>query len=268
VYPVSKFLNGVPDLAAVPPDDPATSPAEPDAEAWFESDEPPPEVPRRSLMRLALLLAVLVMAVGLMARLSAGATFLLFHGRTQECGDIGQRAALRAADAATLPPLEHGSWCHLKGVVAYPTLIATGEENPKADSLSERNRGQKYITQLEGDRVFLIVAADRVDVINHVVEFRNLFGFHVEEHGRIIDPDLDPRFAEVGPTLRKRFEIPNDAPLRLFDTTDEPLGNWFVGLALVVVAFIAVRSVFSAITLVRDLQAGRRTRKAIEANLT
>lgn len=256
--------------AALTPDDPEKSPIEADAdsEAWFDHDEPPPVVPRRSLMRLALLVAVFIMAVGLMARLSAGATFLLFHGRTLECGDIGQRAAQRETTPDAVAPLEHGSWCHLKGVVAYPTLIATGEENPKAAALSERNRGMKYITQLEGDRVFLIVAADRVDVINHVIEFRNLFGFHVEEEGRIIDPDRDPRFAEVGPTLRKRFEIPDDAPLRLFDTTDEPLGNWFVGLALVVVAFIAVRSVFSAIALVRDLQTGRRTRKAIEANLS
>jgi hypothetical protein len=258
-------------LAAVPPpDDDEKTPPEADAEseAWFDSEEPPPEVPRRSLMRLALLVAVFIMAVGLMARLSAGATFLLFHGRTLECGDIGQRAAQRETNPEAVSALEHGSWCHLKGVVAYPTLIATGEENPKASSLSERNRGQKYITQLEGDRVFLIIAADRVDVINHVIEFRNLFGFHVEEEGRIIDPDRDTRFAEVGPTLRKRFEVPDDAPLRLFDTTDEPLGNWFVGLSLVVVAFIAVRSIYSAIALVRDLQTGRRTRKAIEANLS
>lgn len=250
------------------PDDDEKDPAETATEAWFDQGEPPPQVPRRSLLRLALLLAILVMAVGLMARLSAGATFLLFRGQTQECGDIGARAALREANPEAVVPLEHGAWCHVKGVVAYPTLIATGEENPKGKSLSERNRGQKFITQLEGDRVFLIIAADRVDVINHLLAYGNLFGFHTDEKGRIVDPDRDPRFSEVGPTLRTRFQIPEGEAIRLFDTTDEPLGNWFVGLALVVVLFIAVRSVLGSIALIRDLRAAHNTRKAIKANLS
>lgn len=257
--------------APSPPDDDPVAPPDPDAadgDAWFDDEEPPPEVPRRSLMRLALLLLIFVMAVGLMARLSAGATFLLFRGPTVECGDVGARAAAREADPSAVSPFEHGTWCHLKGIVAYPTLVATGPENPKANSLSERNRGQKFITQLEGDRVFLIIAADRVDVVNHLVEYGNLFGFHVDESGRIVDPDDDARFAEVGPALRTRFQIPEGAPIRLFDTTDEPLGNWFVGLALVVVAFIAVRSVISAVVLVRDLKAARRTRQAISATMS
>ncbi len=250
---------------AAPPPEPGTdTDADADdsaARAFFESgDDPPPVVPQHSFLRLGLLVAVFVMAVALMARLSAGATFLLFHGRTVECGDIGTRAGA----AAPLEPFEHGTWCHLKGVVAYPTLVATGQENTAASSLSERHRGQKFISQLEGDRIFLIVDGGRVDVVNHRVEFGNLYGFHIEEEGRIIDPDVDPRFAEVGPTLRSRFRIPASDPIRLFDTTDEPLSNWFVGLALVVVVFIAVRSIYSAAVLLREVREGRRTRRALD----
>ncbi|MCK6572101.1 hypothetical protein L6V77_13505 [Myxococcota bacterium] len=250
---------------AAPPPEPGTdTDADADdsaARAFFESgDDPPPVVPQHSFLRLGLLVAVFVMAVALMARLSAGATFLLFHGRTVECGDIGTRAGA----AAPLEPFEHGTWCHLKGVVAYPTLVATGQENTAASSLSERHRGQKFISQLEGDRIFLIVDGGRVDVVNHRVEFGNLYGFHIEEEGRIIDPDVDPRFAEVGPTLRSRFRIPTSDPIRLFDTTDEPLSNWFVGLALVVVVFIAVRSIYSAAVLLREVREGRRTRRALD----
>jgi len=254
-------------VSARPPDEAPPEPGtetdaeDPAARAFFESgDEPPPVVPRHSLLRLGLLAAVFVMAVALMARLSAGATFLLFHGRTVECGDVGARGATDTA----LAPFEHGTWCHLKGVVAYPILVATGQENTSASSLSERHRGQKFISQLEGDRVFLIVDGGRVDVVNHRVEFGNLYGFHIEEEGRIIDPDADPRFSEVGPTLRARFRIPSSDPIRLFDTTDEPLSNWFVGLALVVVLFIAVRSVYSAVMLLRDVREGRRTRRALD----
>ncbi len=254
-----------PDPTELPDPESGPDAEDPAARAFFESgDEPPPIVPRHSLLRLGMLVAVFVMAVALMARLSAGATFLLFHGRTVECGDIGARAELRERDPAAVLPLEHGMWCDLKGVVAYPTLVATGQENSAASSLSERHRGQKFISQLEGDRLFLIVAGDRVDVVNHRVEFGNLYGFHVEEEGRIIDPDVDPRFAEVGPTLRARFKIPPGEPIRLFDTTDEPLGNWFVGLALVVVLFIAVRAVFTATALIREVREGRRTRRALD----
>ena len=248
-----------------PDDDPP--PASNPTETWFDHDEPPPQVPRRSLLRLGLLIAIFFMAVGLMARLSAGATFLLFRGQTVECGDISARAASRAENPQGLPPLEHDTWCHLKGVVAYPTLVATGPENPHAKSISERNRGQRFITQFEGERVFLLIAADRVDVVNHLVEFGNLYGFHTNETGRIVDPDRDPRFTEVGPTLRTRFDIPAGETIRLFDTTDEPLANWFIGLSLVVVGFIALRSVLGAIALIRDLRSARDTRKTIAANL-
>lgn len=249
----------------VPTQETDTDAEDPAARAFFDAgDDPPPAVPRHSLVRLALLVSVFVMAVALMARLSAGATFLLFHGRTVECGDVGARATAREQNPDAVTPLEHGTWCELKGVVAYPTLVATGQENTRASSLSERHRGQKFISQLEGDRVFLVVDGGRVDVVNHRVEFGNLYGFHVEEEGRIIDPDIDPRFAEVGPTLRDRFRIPAGEPIRLFDTTDEPLSNWFVGLALVVVLFIAVRSVYSAAVLLREVREGRRTRRALD----
>ncbi len=253
-----------PDPTETPDSESVPEAEDPAARAFFESgDDPPPVVPRHSLLRLGMLVAVFVMAVALVARLSAGATFLLFHGRTVECGDIGVRSETRERDPSALLALEHGMWCHLKGVVAYPTLVATGQENTAASSLSERHRGQRFISQLEGDRLFLVVAGDRVDVVNHRVEFGNLYGFHVEEEGRIIDPDVDPRFSEVGPTLRARFKIPAGEPIRLFDTTDEPLGNWFVGLALVVVLFIAVRAVYSAVVLLREVRDGRRTRRAL-----
>ena len=229
--------------------------------AFFQGGEPAPVAPRRSLMRLAMLVAVFVGAVALMARLWAGATFLLIAGPSSECGDIGAREALRERDPAALAPLEHGTWCHLKGVVAYPAILATGQENPKAPSLSERNRGQKFITQLEGDRVFVVVPGDRVDVINHRIEFGTLFGFHVDEKGRILDPDADPRYREVSGALRAKFQIPEGDPIRLFDTTDDPLSHWFIGLAMVVVLFIAVRAVWSGLALIRGLGEERRARR-------
>lgn len=232
--------------------------------AWYDSGEPAPVAPRRSLVRLGLLVAVFVGAVALMARLWAGATFLLFPGPTAQCGDIGAREALRARDPASVPPLEHGTWCHLKGVVAYPSILATGQENPKAPSLSERNRGQKFITQLEGDRVFVVVPGDRVDVINHRIEFGTLFGFHVDETGRILDPDADPRYREVAGALRTKFQIPAGDPIRLFDTTDDPLSHWFIGLAMVVVLFIAVRAVWSGVALIRGLGEERRARREVD----
>jgi hypothetical protein len=249
---------------------PTPTPKIPPREAWFDAgDEPPPAVPRRSLD-----------APGAARRRpgdGGGASWPACRPARRSCSSTGARSsagtwvaratALRAesrcGDAA---PLEHGSWCDLKGVVAYPTLVATGRgEHPGRRRSRSATAGRSSSRQLEGDRVFLVVAGGPGGRRSTtVVEFRQPLRFP-RRGGR---SDHRPGSSTRGSRRSARrcgsaSRIPAGAPMRLFDTTDEPLGNWFVGLALVVVLFIAVRSVFSAIGAgARGAGEGRRTRRA------
>ena len=204
---------------------------------WLEEDdEAPPRggvVLRRPLLLLAVLLGTAFVAYKSWPR----AAYLLQANTPAECGDITERPQQRLEAPASLPPLTHDRFCTLQGTVQVLPIFATSakDEDPNAPEV-----GRKYFLKLAGDNVFAVLAADRRDVRDHRARKGSLFGFFVQGTGRMVDPDAEPGYQNTARVLRLRFSIPDNEPLRIFDTTDAPGDYWPSAVVLVLMALTAL----------------------------
>ena len=71
----------------------------------------------------------------------------------------------------------------------------------------------------------------------------SLFGYQVKESGRIFEPKLEPGAQSTGRELRRRFAIPDDQRVLLFDVTQHPSDRWgflvILGLMLLTIGLAA-----------------------------
>lgn len=193
-----------------------------------------------------LLVLVLAGAVFMAVHHWPRAAYLLQAGEPADCGDISRRPGLKADNPEALPKLEHDRYCKLVGTIQSWAILAAGgpEKDDPTASPQARNAGRKYYLKLVGDRVFVVLAADREDVINYRLRHGNLLGFEVNETGRMIDPDRERGYDTVAETLRLKFSIPEGEPIRIFDTTDQPLDRWPQALVVVLMGFTALLALF------------------------
>ena len=76
----------------------------------------------------------------------------------------------------------------------------------------------------------------------------------MDEPGRVIDPDAEPRYAKIGALLRLNFGVPKGKPLRVFDFTDQPSDHWpyvldasLMGLMVLVGLFGLIRKGWTSV---------------------
>lgn len=239
-------------------DDPSRDPGpatEDDAlDDWLEDDAPP----RRAgftMRHPVLLLAVLAGAVFMAVRSWPGTAYMLRARTPAECGSITERPRLRAEDPQAVPPLPHDTYCHVSGAVQLLTTLATGQARDLDDPY-RRDEGRRFFVKLAGDNVFAVLAADRKDVVNHRLRKGSLFGFQIDEPGRMIDPDREPGYAGTARTLRLKFSIPDSEPIRIFDTTDQPSSRWHHAAALIAMVFTALLALFGLVRVIRRRREG------------
>jgi hypothetical protein len=70
-----------------------------------------------------------------------------------------------------------------------------------------------------------------------------LFGFNVDEAGRLIDPVQDPRYTKTGQYLKLQFGLPANADVLIFDVTDHPstrLGYLTMSAAMIFTIVLAM----------------------------
>jgi hypothetical protein len=199
----------------------------------FPDDAP---APRPSGARALLLALVFAGSAFMVAHHAPGAAYFLKAGEAADCG----------GEAAAMP---REAFCRLGGHVADLEVLVAGDPgDPKAD-LRARSAGRKLYVRLWGQRVFAVLAADRDDVLAWRERHAGaLPGFEVEGTGRLFDPDGDAVYAGVAATLRQRYGIPAHEPIRLFDTTDQPMDRWPAALA---VALMTLNAALALTSLIR-----------------
>lgn len=219
-------------------------------------DDPPP--PRGVTMRNPiLLLAVLAGSIFMFAKYWPRVAYMIDARTPTDCGKIHLRPELRES-GGDLPPLTHDTWCTAQGLVQNFTILATGEAKEHTDP-AKRNEGRKYYVKLDGDKVFVVLAADRKDVVKFRARRGSLLGFEVKEPGRMIDPDADPLYAETGRKLRLHFSISETDTVRIFDTTDAPSSRWPAAVGCVFLLLTGLLALFGLIRIGRSMLAARDT---------
>lgn len=212
-----------------------------DLDAWLQDGESEPPRRRGVMMRHpVLLLAVIAAAIFLLVR-SWPRTAAMF-AEPAECGDISTRPELRRTHPDTVPELPTDGWCHLVGLSQSRGNLATGEPREDTEDPYEKNAGRKIYVKLVGDRVFAVLPASR-EVLDYRMRQDGLVGYPVDAVGRIFDPDALEGYADTARTLRLKFSVGSDEPIRIFDTTDDPADRWpylVVSIVLLLTALLAL----------------------------
>ncbi len=133
--------------------------------------------------------------------------------------DIGECGDAATAVAAELPP---SGYCTLTGVVGEGPVVSMGKARKDTTHPHEKMRGVRYFVRLQGGHVFAILPGHRPEVADHYARHDTFRGFAVSGVGRIFDPDPTPGYRGLALALRKKFEVPPDTVVRLFDTDDQP----------------------------------------------
>lgn len=218
----------------------------------FDDAWDPPPAPRGVTMRNPILLvAVLAGSIFMFVKYLPRVMYMLDARTPADCGKIHERPEARKSGTA-LPPLTHDSYCTAQGLVQNFTILATGEPTANTDP-AKRNEGRKYYVKLDGDKVFVVLAADRPDVIKYRARRGSLLGFEVKEAGRMIDPDADSLYKETGKRLRLEFSTPATESIRIFDTTDDPSARWPALVACIFLLLTALLALFGLIRIGRLL---------------
>ncbi len=198
----------------------------------------------------ALLIAVMACSIFLCVNYAWPRFALLHAARTPvDCGDIGARPDQRASDPSALPELPNGVYCTLHGIAADRARLGTGEAQETTDPY-EKHRGRKFYLKLFGDKVFAVIAADRKAVVDYRLKKMSLIGYEISGVGRMIDPDRDARFKATASTLRLKYSIATDTPIRIFDATDQPGSPWIYAGILAALIFTALLAAYGLLRLV------------------
>ncbi len=200
--------------------------------------------PKRRFMRSPLLMLLLLLGASFLLFKTLPKALHFFDGSPlEECGELSDRPHLRRNNPE-LPPLAHQRYCQLSGTVDTFSILATGEVQ---ESLSpyKRHEHRRYFVKLAGDKVFLILAGDRRDVVNYRDRQNSLLGFSIKEPGRILDPDQMPGYEHTSRTLRLKYSLPESQAIRLFDTTDHPHDYWPYLLICFLMALTIALALFS-----------------------
>lgn len=170
-----------------------------------ESDDAfEPRPPRR----WGLLLAVVGVAAVVAAYVLWPETYTV-----TDCGIISAET-----DTAALP--EDG-YCTLEGTVTGDLVLSMGKVRP-GDSPAQRYQGVRFFARIGESNVFALLPGHRADVAERYAEENDLQGLQVSGVGHIFDPDPLPGYRGTAKGIRKLFGLPAGAPMRLFDTEDQP----------------------------------------------
>lgn len=216
-----------------------------------------PEGARRGLtMRHpSLLLVLLAGAIFLFVGNLPRALDILEADDPADFGAISDRPHLEFENDPTLPDLTHDRYGKLEGVVQLPSILATGDKVDGEFDPYKANVGRKFYVKLDGAKVFAILDASRKEVVDFRERQRSLVGFQVNTTGRMVDPDVEPGYAGTARTLRLKYSIAETTPVRLFDTTYDPMSRWPYVLICGLMLFTALLALYG---LLRVLLAGRK----------
>ncbi|MEE2788632.1 MAG: hypothetical protein VX589_14915 [Myxococcota bacterium] len=173
-----------------------------------------------------------------------------FFAELADCGPLLERAQDLSKAEGQFVPLRHDTYCTLAGTVQTLNTFAT----PKKDGTQPGRGGQidtlvelegvKYYVKLAGGHVFAILPADRKDVHAYRVKKQRMFGFSIDEPGRVIDPTKTSQYARTGRFLKLKFALSDEYPIYLFNVADHPVDRWPYLLIMVLMGATALLALF------------------------
>lgn len=231
---------------------------------WLDRDDEPDDAaaPARGVTMRHPTMLVMVLACSAFVAFQASKDLRERLGQrdTVDCGDLGERPHLKAASPGQVPPLPHGRWCTLRGIVSSPVTLVSGEP-AETNNPYKKYAKLKFFVRLAGERVWAVVPGDNWDANNHRIKKGSLFGFEVRGVGHIQDPDKVGKLRQTAERLRLKWGAAKDAEMRIFDLTDEPEPLW-QPIAVLVIA--AVATLLACFGLLR-IALRRRDDASIEA---
>lgn len=141
---------------------------------------------------------------------------VLSRSTLEDCGDLD------AGDVnATLATWEHDARCRLKASVGAAKTISMGKVASGADG-PERFAGLRFFARLGDAPVVAILPGNQPEVYAwYTAHEDQLVGYRFDVKGHLINADQDVGYRGLGKGLRKKFGMPADAPLWIFDTAPE-----------------------------------------------
>lgn len=137
----------------------------------------------------------------------------LTRSTLEDCGDLDQ--------SADLSTWEHGARCRLRATVGQSKTISMGRVDSKAPGPAEF-ANVRFFARLGDTTAVAILPGDRPDVHAwYRGHDDSLTGFRFDVKGKLIEADRDVGYRGLGKGLRKKFGLPPDARLWIFDTAPE-----------------------------------------------
>jgi hypothetical protein len=134
----------------------------------------------------------------------------------EDCGD------LTTGDInATVATWEHDANCRLRAAVGTAKTISMGRVNSSAKGPA-RFVGLRFFARLGDAPVVAILSGHRPDVYAwYMAHDERMNGYQFDVKGHLINAEQDVGYRGLGKGLRKKFGMPADAPLWIFDTAPE-----------------------------------------------
>ena len=233
-------------------------------DAVEDAHDPPPngwQPPRRgvAMRHPTLLLLILAAAIFMIYAHVPIARYVLQSGDPADVGDITDRPDFRA-EGQPVPALTHDRFSVLSGIIESTRLLWTGRQTTD-DEGKPQVEGRRYYVKLAGDKVFIVLDAERADIDDYRLRHEGaLLGFHIErESGRMFDADREPGYRELGAQLRARYGLDSEQTVWVFDTTDQPTDRWYPTVVIALMTFIAGLALFGLIRVGRQRLRGGTT---------
>ena len=217
---------------------------------------------RRGIIMRHPILLIIVIAAATTLGYKTWPKASFFFAELADCGPLLERSQDLSKAEGDFVALQHDTYCKLAGTVQTLNTFAT----PKKDGTQPGRGGQidtlielegvKYYVKLAGGNVFAILPADRKDVHAYRAKKQRMFGFSIDEAGRVIDPTQEDRFARTGRFLKLKFALPDDYPVYLFNVTEHPADRWPY---LAIIGLMALTVPLALFGLGRILWLRRRT---------
>lgn len=133
---------------------------------------------------------------------------------TDDCGDLDV-----AVDQSSW---KHDTRCVLRGTATNRLNVTMGKLNNGAPGAA-KYAGLRRFVRLGETNVIAILPGGRESVHAWMLSHEeSLAGYRVDAPGRLILADREAGYTGLGIGLRKKFGLPLDEPLWLFDTDPDP----------------------------------------------
>lgn len=138
---------------------------------------------------------------------------ILSRPTLEDCGDLNA--------GADLSVWEHDARCRLVATVSSGPTVSMGKTNSSAEGAARFERVRFFVRLNDAPVIAILPGGDAAVHAWYAAHDESMTGYGFTTRGHLINPDADVGYRGLGKGLRKKFGMPPDAALWLFDTVPE-----------------------------------------------